>query len=377
MASKVKIMNIKLLALGTALMLLKSCTPAFSEGNTQRVVLYSARYYLKPHSVVSHYHLYSIWEDGTHRIQLTFGSGDDTYPVVSPNKKFVVFTRSTKIRPSKDPWSTESLFILNTSTRKSGFFLKPPLGDYFDYKWSPNSDQVFISYDPKDDSEFKFIESYSLQGKTIETMKNRKDILFSPSNKFSLNIERDNQASLYSETKQRVASLPKWLLNPAWFGDDLIVGGVESQKPLESKPLQICIFNSHGKESKRVDLDFSETPSYEKGDAIRLYSAVPRHHNLITLGVYQHSSSSGSSYDFYLADLTSGKVQALFNAQFMIWSREGDVFLSAPPRNLDDYDIKKKQVVWVSRLSLYDVRGKLIRVLTPRLVSTGGSDWLK
>jgi len=72
-----------------ALLLLTLCT---ARASADRDIVYSARYYAPPASHrTSHEHIYRINPDGTGKMQLTFGAGDEESPKWSANGRQITF----------------------------------------------------------------------------------------------------------------------------------------------------------------------------------------------------------------------------------------------------------------------------------------------
>jgi len=88
---------VRLIALFAGLIVSLSGGAAGSRVSSSPEIVYSARYYNPPGAQgTSHFHIYRVRADGSHRRQLTFGDADDHYPSVSPDGRFIAFTRERK-----------------------------------------------------------------------------------------------------------------------------------------------------------------------------------------------------------------------------------------------------------------------------------------
>ena len=358
------------LACLTLFLMLIAFTEA-SQARAESLILYSARYYQKSPSQITHFHLYSIKPDGSGKRQLTKGSGDDTNPIVSPDGKQVLFTRTLSQKTSDQTQESETAMLLTLDSGVERKLLRLKLGEtMYDTLWNPDSKSVYVKHTSiGTDGSDKRYRRFGLNGEALGAIEETETLSFSASGKASLQTDLKEKTFVVDMKTSRKTALPEWALHPTWILGDRIVSGVQNSKG------ELALFDESGKELKRVKLDLATFPKDEEDSLVTLYLPIPGDESSIVFGSYHHDSTTGTHYDFYSANLTTGKIGSLLTSQNMKWSSKGDRFLSVPSRDLQS--IGKNRSVWVAPLSLCDARGKEIKRLTPSLVWLGGCDWIK
>jgi 3-hydroxymyristoyl/3-hydroxydecanoyl-(acyl carrier protein) dehydratase len=106
-------------------------------------IVYSARYYLPPGSNGhSHYHIYRIDPNGSHRVQPTFGNSEDEYPQWGGRNDHIQFYRT--VHPSGDCYSMEMqadgshLSRIKAVNRDAQFGGESPASVRYENNGSPN-----------------------------------------------------------------------------------------------------------------------------------------------------------------------------------------------------------------------------------------------
>jgi hypothetical protein len=298
-------------------------------------IVYSARYYLPPGSSGhSHYHIYRVDPDGTHRLQLSFGNSDDYCPVWTGGDDRISFYR--EVKPSSDCYSMEM--------KQDGSHLH-------------RIRQV---------NEFDIFDHHS------QSMM-RWDNEWSPNRRYDCaTTDMGNDINIIdSESTKSIGKVPYsggivWLSNSEFATLNIINSG----------KFEITTYNTFGRQLSCILLNdtssrdnLEETEEYWAAD----FWSFTFHPNTARPGSYFVEMWAKRTSVLYALDPARKTIKFLTNADCESWSPDNSTFCTCVFKGTSPYD--SERVVWTSLLATVDPQTLKVRIIQGGLIDCSGADW--
>ncbi len=343
-----------------------------ASAHADRDIVYSARYYSRPGSHRrSHFHLYRINADGSGRLQLTHGSGDDTLPRWSPDGTTIAFVR--RLPGPMNPERTVGVLCVVPSRGGRVVPLKHLGYENDTFRWSQDRRALVHG-----------TQAIPLPGRRRHRppWERTPDALLSPDGNYLYlsspagTLDPDTIADLRTGARART---PVHIDVPAWVDRQTLVGVVGYCSP---EP-QLSIIGADGKERRRVRFrPLRPTPrsaSEPPGTGVARLQPIPGDTQHVVWCADEGNSTIRPCYGFYRVDLRTGTGVPFGNGQFLTWSADARRYGTAN-RDLIRYGTwrdGRDRLVWGTPLWIVDARSRKAWNITPGLVWVEDADWRK
>ncbi|HLI49319.1 MAG TPA: hypothetical protein VKV18_11610 [Chthonomonas sp.] len=343
------------------------------ESRAERDIVYAARYYFPPHSHrLSHFHIYRINPDGSGRIQLTYGSTDDTGPLWSPNGRLIAFDREYE---RHDAYAN-AVYVMDARGHHLKRIAKITSFGFLTFSWTEDSRALIVNG-----------KLYPLSGQqhTLTPWEKNPNAVVSPNRRY-LYVSADPDSGkpdvLINLTTQQQIRVETHLDCPVWWNNRTIVGACDYIDDSGQTVPGICTVGLDGKIARRLRFQPSQmTPegAYTSLQDIRVarLQKIPQDKSHLVLWSDEGNSTVRPLYGFYYVDIDTGKAKPITDGQFLLWSPDGTKVMWAD-RDLVPYGKHRdgtERVVWGTPLWMMDIRTGHKRSLTPGIVWVDSAEW--
>lgn len=334
----------------------------------QRDIVFSARFYNPVASrMVSHFHLYRMNTNGTGRIRLTSGSGDDMEPRWSLDGKRIAFFR--RLPSPKNPEETfAELCVIPASGGRIIQLKRYPGNLYPDFRWSIDGNALLEGWN---------VISVPSDRHHVESWEKEQESPLSPNGRFVYrssghgSVEHD---TILDRRVGKVTAVQTHVIYPLWLDNQRIAGVIDDEAE------GIRIIGIDGKEKSHAALEaLRSTPSNSSsppGSMPRRLQAIPHDRNHVIWWADEGNSTIRPLYGFYRVDVGTGRATPLCDGQFLIWLPDGKRCLTAN-RTLVPLGKRKNGrslLVWAGPLILVNTRDGTRGAITREIAWVSGAD---
>lgn len=345
-------------------------------------IVYSARYYNPPSShATSHYQIYRINPDGTHKMRLTHDNYEDYDPSWSPDGCWIAYLREwwnedTSLGGSRlmimHPDGTDNHQLINTN--------------YPQFAWSKDSKSItaITATDQNDDSIYV---KYSLDGTKLSSNKAPNiDPLYlpplSPNGRYQFQYSEGNSSIVDSKTGEKVLKTADYT-SICWNGNDQFLGMLSNNNDAHT-PTSYELY--------RVSLDGTLkhlchlSPTGEHDSSINTYFGAdfcridpwPGRPGIYLGWENWHNSTVGTDFGLYLIDPKSSTLKFIAESSIAIWSPDKQSLCVSPGQDLSNYSRKKDgtyKQVFTAALQILDLESYKLHTLQGGLMLLENADW--
>jgi hypothetical protein len=369
----------------TYALLVAGSLPAWSAQD----IVYSARYYFPPGSTgTSHFHIYRIDPDGSHKIQLTSGSSDDAMAKWSPNGKLIAFVRDSDSTTN----FTQTIMVM-TSTGSNEHAVAT-YKDFDGFTWSRDSTKLLADYtiytkkpganqyDPMNSR--PMTETLDLTGKVLSKLP-QSDDMTSPDGSHTYVPNETSTSGAITDASNKTTGTTSisysgiyWINNKEFLGvssiDDTNGGPTVYQVDLVSIDGTIV---SYGKLKESGGLGKPDENVYYGADITQV-DPWPGKPNTYLAWENWQNSTVGTDYGLYYLDPVNKTMKFVAESQFAAWSPDHRYICTSPGKDLANY--KKKpdgtySMVFTAALNITDATTFKTKTIQGGLVLVVDADW--
>ncbi len=350
-----------------------------------RDIVYSARYYYpSSDGRKSHFHLYRVNLDGTHRTQITDGRFGDIDPLWSPDGYFIAFQRTKD--GSEGAQGPGRICLVKADGGPVRTLLDLGIGGSWDKAWSPDGRTLAIGrihwvWDHEPTVERSRSVVYLIDARTggRRHLQGWTGFVWSPDSTHGIGLHDDGGTQIIDLATGRTVKLEQGISYPVWLNQSTVVGLDVNKVNAPTVPI-LRFIGLNGKEKRTVAIKWSAPTEYprQQDDRLRGISSlalIPGDKAGLICAIDAGNSTLSPSYDYYRINLASGEMKHVADGQFLSWASDGNRFCAASVRDIRP--LGKQINVWMSSLHVGNKRSGTIVPITPGDVWVVGADWLK